>query len=283
MSTQTIGLEPGEFPPRARASDGRRAKTIELMLMRAGVRWQSIYRDSDPLPLTHMLVYWATRLLHFDAECHLRDDTRGNAMNVQNVVYLLLTESPAVWHQPLRRLTELARRIGHTQTQSFEQARTRFHHLWRACSAAKMLVWYGGSEMALIPGYDVSEHPSDLARAAGDMGVAKLREARTGAGAAVDLRHSLTPRGTREQPPAGRKPRLNRRRQRFRRAQAPVAAHEVGVSPGAEQPRPVIPARSPLVEVADVGQPIDVPEQRTIISAQRMLRKSGYTQAKPPP
>jgi hypothetical protein len=222
-------------------------------------------------------------MLYFDAECHLRDDTRGNAMNVQNVVYLLLTESPAIRHQPLRRLTELARRIGHTQSGSFDHARARFHHLWQICDAAKMLVWYGGTELALIPGYDGTEHPSDLARAAGGMGVAELREARARPGTAVDLRHALSPRGARVQTAPGRKPRLNRRRKRARRAKRAVAAHEQGVSPGAEQPCPVVAAGAPLVEVADVGQAVNVPVPRTVISAQRMLRKSGYTQPKPPP
>jgi hypothetical protein len=205
---------------------GRMKEVLNLLCL-AGARSSSLTGAS-----IYGLSFWACTMLDYDERCIAGEGRRNSVMNMRNLLYLLLIESPAVCLQHLKRQTTLAHAIGHNK--SLSKTRARFHHLWRN-GFTKILIQQrlspGDFEhrrrpLELISGYNGLE---DLGDGAAGVGVCQQAQRRTRARTTVGQVHALTLRRTREQAAASRKTLLDRRCNRLGRTARAKAAHEVGV------------------------------------------------------
>jgi hypothetical protein len=142
-----------------RSDHGRgRMKEVVALLGRAGVRHSSL-QSAD----MHGLCFWACAMLEYDEREIAGEARRNSVLNMRNVIWLMLTESPAVCMQPLKRLHALATAVGHNK--SIAKTRARFNHLWKN-GFTRILVQqrlYPGDfehrqrPIQLIGGYDASD------------------------------------------------------------------------------------------------------------------------------
>jgi hypothetical protein len=100
-----------------------RMKEVHSLLARAGVRQSSLY-SAD----MYGLCWWTCCMLEFDQHTIAGEARCNSVLNMRNLVWLMLTESPAVCMQYLRSYTDLAHAIGHNK--SIAKTRARYHHLW---------------------------------------------------------------------------------------------------------------------------------------------------------
>jgi hypothetical protein len=173
-----------------RSDHGRaRMKEVVALLARAGVR-QASMRSPD----MHGLAWWTCCMLDYDERVLAGEARRASVLNMRNLIWLMLTDSPAVCMQPWKRLHGLALAIGHNK--SIAKTRARFHHLWKS-GFTRILVQQrllpGDFEhrlrpIQLIGGYDLSE---DVGGTASSVCVRKQRKSRARSRAAVGQVHAL--------------------------------------------------------------------------------------------
>jgi hypothetical protein len=214
-----------------RSDHGRgRMKEVWALLGRAGVR-QSSMQSVD----MHGLCFWTCAMLEFDEREIAGEARRNSVLYMRNVIWLMLTESPAVCMQPLKRLHALARAVGHNK--SIAKTRARYHHLWRTGFTKILLhqhLYPGDFEhrrrpIELIDGHNVSV---DLCDAASSVGVRQHRKRRARTRAAVGQVHALPLRSAGVELAPRRQTRLDRGGDGPRRAARAERAHEVGAASG---------------------------------------------------
>jgi hypothetical protein len=222
-----------------RSDHGRgRMKEVWALLGRAGVR-QSSLQTAD----MHGLCFWTCCMLEFDEREIAGEARRNSVLNMRNVIWLMLTESPAVCMQPLKRLHALATAVGHNK--SISKTRARYHHLWRTGLTKILLqqrLYPGDFEhrsrpIELISSYDCSE---DLADAASSVSVRKQRKRRARTRPAIAQVHALPLRSAGVQLAPRRQTRLDRRGDGLGRAARAEAAHEVSVAAAHDEPCPMV-------------------------------------------
>jgi hypothetical protein len=222
-----------------RSDHGRgRMKEVVALLGRAGVRHSSL-QTAD----MHGLCFWTCAMLEFDERALAGEARRNSVLNMRNVIWLMLTETPAVCMQPLKRLHALATAVGHNK--SIAKTRARFNHLWKngfTRILQQQRLYPGDFEhrlrpIELISGYDCSE---DLADAASSVGVRQQRQRRTRTRPAVAQVHSLPLRSAGVELAPRRQARLDRRRNGLGRAPRPERAREVGVAAAHHEGSPVV-------------------------------------------
>jgi hypothetical protein len=101
-----------------------RMKEVHNLLGRAGVRQSSLFSID-----MHGLCFWTCCMLEFDERTIAGEARHNSVLNMRNLLWLLLTESPAVCMQYLKSYTELAHAVGHNK--SIAKTRARFIYLWR--------------------------------------------------------------------------------------------------------------------------------------------------------
>jgi hypothetical protein len=137
-----------------------RMKEIHSILHLAGVR-------SLSSATMHGLCFWTAAMLKHDARTIVGEDRLNSVMNMRNLLWLMLRESPAVCMQHLKQQTALARAVGHNK--SLPKTRARFNYLWRSDFTKIMLQRHllpGDFEhrrrpIELIGGYDAPVNLSD--------------------------------------------------------------------------------------------------------------------------
>jgi hypothetical protein len=222
-----------------RSDHGRgRMKEVVALLGRAGVR-QSSLQSAD----MHGLCFWTCAMLEFDERALAGEARRNSVLNMRNVIWLMLTESPAICMQPLKRLHALARAVGHNK--SIAKTRARYHHLWKN-GFTRILVQqhlYPGDfehrlrPIQLIGGYDCSE---DLADTASSVGVRQHRKRRARTRPAIGQVHALPLRSAGVELAPRRQARLDRGGDGLGRAARAERAHEVRVAAAHHEPSPVV-------------------------------------------
>jgi hypothetical protein len=75
------------------------------------------------------LCFWSCAMLEFDERTIAGEARFKSVLNMRNLIWLMLTESPAVCMQYLRSYSALARAVGHNK--SIAKTRARFIHLWK--------------------------------------------------------------------------------------------------------------------------------------------------------
>jgi hypothetical protein len=222
-----------------RPNRGRgRMKEVHSLLARAGVRQSSLFSID-----MHGLCFWTCAMLEFDERTIAGEARFKSVLNMRNLVWLMLRESPAVCMQYLKSYSELARAVGHNK--SIAKTRARFIHLWKN-GFTRILVQQrlqpGDFEhrlrpIQLISGYDCSE---DLGDTPATVSVRQKSKRRARARAAVGQRHSLPLRSAGVELAAWGQTRLDRRANGLGRAARAEAAHEIGVPAGHDGPCPVV-------------------------------------------
>jgi hypothetical protein len=214
-------------------------KEVHNLLGRAGVRQSSLF-TSD----MHGLCWWTCCMLEYDQHTIAGEARFKSVLNMRNLLWLMLTESPAVCMQYLKSYSELARAVGHNK--SIAKTRARFNFLWRS-GFTKILqqqrLQPGDFEhrlrpIQLISGYDALEDLGDTPAA---VSVREKPKRRARARPAVGQVHSLPLRCARVELAPRRQARLDRRGNGLGRAARAEAAHEVGVPVAHDGPGPVIP------------------------------------------
>jgi hypothetical protein len=238
-----------------RSDHGRgRMKEVVALLGRAGVR-QSSMQSVD----MHGLCFWTCAMLEYDEREIAGEARRNSVLNMRNVLWLMLTESPAVCMQALKRLHALARAVGHNK--SISKTRARYHHLWKN-GFTRILVQqhlYPGDfehrlrPIELISGYDASE---DLTDTASSVGVRQHRKRRARTRPTVGQIHALPLRGAGVELAPRRQTRLDRGGDGPRRAARAERAHEVRAGAAHDEPCPVVAPGGPLIEIEQPAQPI---------------------------
>jgi hypothetical protein len=184
-------------------------------------------------------------MLEFDERTIAGEARFKSVLNMRNLIWLMLLESPAVCMQHLKRYDELARAVGHNK--SIGKTRARFNYLWRNGFTKILLqtrLQPGDFEhrlrpIELISGYDVLE---DLGDTPTTVSVREKPKRRARARAAVGQRHSLSLWSTGVELAPSRQARQHRGGNGLGRAARAEAAHEVGVSSGHDEAGPVISA-----------------------------------------
>jgi hypothetical protein len=222
-----------------RPNRGRgRMKEVHNLLGRAGVRQSSLF-SSD----MYGLCFWTRCMLEFDERTIAGEARFKSVLNMRNLIWLLLTESPAVCMQYLKSYDVLARAVGHNK--SIAKTRARFNFLWRS-GFTKILQQsrlqprdfeHCLQPIQLFGGYDCSEDLPDTPAA---VGVRQKPTRRARARAAVGQVHTLPLRGTGVQLAAKGQARLDRGGNGLGRAARAEAAHEVGIASGHDEPGTVV-------------------------------------------
>jgi hypothetical protein len=222
-----------------RSDHGRgRMKEVVALLGRAGVR-QSTLQSVD----MRGLCFWTCAMLDYDEREIAGEGRRNSVLNMRNLIWLMLRESPAVCMQPLKRLHALARAVGHNK--SISKTRARYHHLWRTGLTKILLqqrLYPGDFEhrlrpIQLIGGYDCSEDQADTASS---VGVRQQRQRRARTRPAIAQVHALPLRSAGVESAPRRQTRLNRGGDGLGRAARAERAHEVRVASGHDEASPVI-------------------------------------------
>jgi hypothetical protein len=215
-------------------------KEVHALLGRAGVRQSSLFSID-----MYGLCFWVCAMLEFDERTIAGEARHNSVLNMRNLIWLMLSESPAVCMQYLKSYSKLARAVGHNK--SIGKTRARFNYLWQN-GFTKILqqsrLQPGDFEhrlrpIELIGGYDCSE---DLTDAASSVRVREKPKRRARARAAVGQVHALPLRSAGVELAAGGQARLDRRGNGLGRAARAEAAHEVGVAAGHHEPSVMIPA-----------------------------------------
>jgi hypothetical protein len=193
-------------PDRGRA----RQKEVIGLLGRAGVR-QSTLNGED----VHGLCFWVCLMLEFDERSLAGEARRNSVLNMRNLIWLMLVESPAVCMQPLKRLHALAKAVGHNK--SLAKTRARFNYLWKN-GFTRVLVQgtllpsdfeHRLRPIQLIDSYDCAEYVCDTASS---VSVCKQRKRRARPRPAITHGHALPLRGAGVELAPRRQRRLDRRR-----------------------------------------------------------------------
>jgi hypothetical protein len=235
---RTLGdIQDDERAPKPDRGRGRMKEVIGL-LGRAGVR-QSSLSGVD----MHGLCFWTCAMLEFDERSLAGEARRNSVLNMRNLIWLMLTESPAVCMQPLKRLHALAAAVGHNK--SIAKTRARFHHLWKN-GFTRILIQttllasdfeHRKRPIELIDSYNCAEDLGDTARC---VSVRQKRERRARTRPAVREVHALPLRCGGVELAPRRQTRLDRRRNGLGRAARAETAYEVCMPTGHHETCPVV-------------------------------------------